>query len=47
MADLDMRIGVHSGAALSGIIGQRKWTYDVWSNDVQLANQLESTGKRG
>ncbi|XP_055382596.1 adenylyl cyclase X E [Condylostylus longicornis] len=45
--DIDMRIGVHSGHCLSGVIGACKWQYDVWSKDVDIANRLESTGKAG
>ncbi|XP_037931308.1 adenylyl cyclase X E isoform X2 [Teleopsis dalmanni] len=45
--DIDMRIGVHSGNILSGVIGACKWQYDIWSKDVDIANRLESTGKAG
>lgn len=45
--NIDMRIGVHSGRILSGLIGIRKWQYDVWSKDVTIANKMESTGKAG
>ncbi|XP_049880355.1 adenylate cyclase type 2-like isoform X2 [Pectinophora gossypiella] len=45
--NIDMRIGVHSGRILSGLIGIRKWQYDIWSKDVTIANKMESTGKAG
>ncbi|KAH9631463.1 hypothetical protein HF086_004624 [Spodoptera exigua] len=45
--NIDMRIGVHSGKILSGLIGIRKWQFDVWSKDVTIANKMESTGKAG
>ncbi|XP_061387386.1 adenylyl cyclase X E-like [Musca vetustissima] len=45
--DIDMRIGVHSGNILSGIIGAAKWQYDIWSKDVDIASHLEQTGVAG
>ncbi|KAF9798143.1 hypothetical protein SFRURICE_016533 [Spodoptera frugiperda] len=41
------KIGVHSGKILSGLIGIRKWQFDVWSKDVTIANKMESTGQAG
>lgn len=44
---MNMRIGVHSGTIISGVIGLVKYQYDIWSKDVDIANKMESEGVAG
>lgn len=45
--ELPMRIGVASGPVMAGIIGEQKFSYDVWGDAVNLAARLESSGMPG
>jgi class 3 adenylate cyclase len=44
---LSLRIGVHSGPVAGGVIGTRKFAYDVWGTTVNVAARLESAGVPG
>lgn len=42
-----VRVGLHSGEVMAGIIGSRKFAYDLWGDTVNLASRLESQGRAG
>jgi class 3 adenylate cyclase/putative methionine-R-sulfoxide reductase with GAF domain len=44
---LDVRVGMHSGPVIAGIIGTRKFAYDLWGDTVNMASRLEAHGAAG
>ena len=44
---LDMRIGIHTGKLIGGIIGTKLVRYDIFGSDVLVANKMESNGIAG
>jgi class 3 adenylate cyclase len=43
-APVRLRIGLHAGPAIAGVIGERKFAYDVWGSTVNIASRMESHG---
>lgn len=46
-APVRLRIGLHTGGAIAGVIGQRKFSFDVWGNTVNIASRMESHSEPG
>ena len=44
---VDLRIGMHTGPAIAGVIGQRKFSFDVWGTTVNIASRMEALGEPG
>ena len=43
----EARIGIHTGPVISGVVGSKKFAYDIWGDTVNTASRLESAGKAG
>ncbi len=44
---LELRIGIHTGPVMSGVVGRRKFTFDIWGDAVNTAALMEANGAAG
>ncbi|MCB0775425.1 MAG: adenylate/guanylate cyclase domain-containing protein, partial [Chitinophagaceae bacterium] len=40
-------IGIHTGSVIAGIVGTKKFAYDIWGDTVNTASRMESSGEPG
>jgi class 3 adenylate cyclase len=43
----EIRIGINTGPLMAGVVGEKKFVYDVWGDSVNLASRMESSGEKG
>ena len=45
MAPWELRVGIHTGPIVAGVVGRKKYAYDIWGDAVNIASRMESNGE--
>jgi len=43
----ELRVGIHSGPIMAGVVGKKKYVYDIWGSTVNVASRMETAGEPG
>src|SRR5690606_7705558 len=47
LIEWDLRIGIHVGPIVAGVVGRMKYAYDIWGSTVNIASRMESNSEAG
>ena len=43
----EIRVGIHTGPVVAGVVGSKKFAYDIWGDTVNIASRMETAGEAG
>ena len=46
LPEWNIRLGIHTGEIVAGVVGEKKFQFDIWGDAVNTASRMESTGEK-